>query len=176
MPVGSEETRGAPAASIRWQQWDEKPRTMLRYLRQGDLFAFAREGGGFIFGRLISKVSIGFVAEIFTYASSTPSLTRETVVRGERALDPLCLDTYSLFDRKSEGDWRIIGHQEGYLPDNDAHVSFVFGVPGSQRKIDLFGVVTPIDDTGADRLPRYSPHGDGDIQRRLTQRPDRTRN
>ena len=92
--------------------WEKKPRTMLRYLKIGDIFCFQYDHHTYRFGRIMAKV-IFHIVEIFDYVSDHPVITETDILAAKRLL-VTPLDTYSLFDRKSEGEWRIIGRQEDY--------------------------------------------------------------
>ena len=94
--------------------WEKKPRTMLRFLKIGDIFCFKYDDYTFCFGRIMADVMFHIV-EIFDYISDQPVISEEDILGANRLL-VTPLDTYSLFDRRSEGEWRIIGHQEDYVP------------------------------------------------------------
>ncbi|WP_235192721.1 Imm26 family immunity protein [Erwinia mallotivora] len=79
--------------------WDKKPRTMLRFIKPGDIFCFQLDDKKYGFGRIISKVSIGHSAEIFDHFSSSPGID-ESALNLNNSLFLLILDTYSLFDKK----------------------------------------------------------------------------
>ena len=81
--------------------WEKKPRTMLRYIKFGDIFCFRYDHRTYRFGRVMAKV-IFHIVEIFDYTSEHPVITEEDILRAGRLL-VTPLDTYSLFDRKSEG-------------------------------------------------------------------------
>jgi hypothetical protein len=154
-------------SAIKFVGWDKKPRTVLRSIKPGDIFAFVRRSGGFCFGRVMTKVSIGIVAEIFDFSSTEPIISEEQLSHARRIWGPDCLDSYSLFDRKSEGEWRIIGHQHGYAPSEKDNAFFFYGSPGSYTQTDIFDDSTPIDDARRRELPPYSPNGDIDVQEEL---------
>ena len=94
--------------------WDKKPRTMLRFIKPGDIFCVKLNDKKYIFGRIISKIFFGRVAEIFNYVSSTPEIKVEYIDSSKRMFAPILLDSYTLFDRKTEkeADWRI----NDYIP------------------------------------------------------------
>ena len=146
--------------------WEKKPRTMLRFLKSGDIFCFKYDDHTYCFGRIMSKV-IFHIVEIFDYTSDQPIITGKDILRSGRLL-VTPLDTYSLFDRKSEGEWRIIGRQEDYTPPEDARdIWFSWGDRSGCRKSN------PLDQTifiGKDEwkaLPPLSPGGDYDVKSEL---------
>ena len=153
--------------TIKFTTWEKKPRTMLRYLKPGNIFCFVRRPGVYGFGRIMTDVNMGHMAEIFDYFSETPVITEQQVLDSKRAWGPLCLDSYALFDRKYKSDWRIIGHQDGYEPTDYEGVYLVYGSKGLQRRIDIFENETRVDDAEASRWPSYSPNGDYDVQEDL---------
>ena len=114
---------------------------MLRFLKSGDIFCFKYDDHTYCFGRIMSKV-IFHIVEIFDYTSDQPIITGKDILRSGRLL-VTPLDTYGLFDRKSEGEWRIIGRQEDYtLPEDAAEFWFSWGDRTDCRKSN------PLDQTG----------------------------
>ena len=87
---------------------------MLRFIKLGDIFCVKLNDKKYIFGRIISKLFFGRVAEIFNYVSSTPEIKVEYIDSSKRMFAPIVLDSYTLFDRKTEkeADWRI----NDYIP------------------------------------------------------------
>ncbi|MCI8539564.1 MAG: hypothetical protein HFF18_13065 [Oscillospiraceae bacterium] len=88
---------------------------MLRYIKIGEIFCFKFDDHTYQFGRIMAKV-IFYIGEIFDYASNQPVI-REEDIRSARRLIVIPLDAYSLFGRRTEGEWRIISHQENYTPE-----------------------------------------------------------
>lgn len=128
--------------------WDKKERTMIRFLKAGDIFCFLISDKTFSiglkkevygFGRLITKAKAGHVAEIFDYFSNTPEFSQEILEKSKRVCSPLILDSYILFDRKTIGEWRVIGRHEDYKHSGDEDVFFVWGDPSSPKKSDIYG-------------------------------------
>ena len=139
--------------------WEKKPRTMLRYIKFGDIFCFRYDHRTYRFGRVMAKV-IFHIVEIFDYTSEQPVITEEDILRAGRLL-VTPLDTYSLFDRKSEGEWRIIGHQEDYtLPEDARDIWFSWGDIDCGRKSNVFDQTEPISKAEWRALPPLSPGGD----------------
>lgn len=148
--------------------WDKRPRTMLRHIKPGDLFAFSLGDGKFGLGRIVSKISVGHIAEVFDVVANSPDVHDFDVNTACRAMPPVILDSYSLFDKKSEGDWRIIAHDEGFVPSNMENVFFTYGAAaGSCRKVDYLDRETAISKAESDKLPDYSPEGELRIKREL---------
>lgn len=143
--------------------WEKKPRTMLRYLKIGDIFCFRYDENTYRFGRIMARV-IFHIVEIFDFASDRPVITEEQVLHvGRLLVTPL--DTYSLFDRKSEGEWRIIGRQEDYVPPEDAgEYWFSWGDRSAARKSNVFDETVAIGEEEWRALPPLSPGGDYDIR------------
>lgn len=147
--------------------WDAKPRTVLRSIRPGDLFLFVLEPGRYGVGRIVSAVSVGHVAEFFEPVLDTPDVTGFSPAEARRRGRPLIIDSYSLFDRKLEGDWRIVARQENFQPVDVDDVFFTYGDASNRRKVDVFDRETAIDAAEASRLPPYSPHGDWQVRHKL---------
>ncbi|WP_180296972.1 Imm26 family immunity protein, partial [Snodgrassella alvi] len=80
--------------------WDKKPRTMLRFIKAGDIFCFKLDEQRYCFGRIIIKIFIGHVAELFDNISNSPDISEAEIKQARRLIEPVILDSYSLFDRK----------------------------------------------------------------------------
>lgn len=128
--------------------WDKKERTMLRFLKSGDIFCFLLSESTFAlglnknmygFGRIIAKVNLGHTAEIFNYFSHKPEIDENIIKTYGRAFRPIILSSYILFDRKTIGDWRIIGKEEKYIHSGDDDVFFIWGDPSSPKKSNIYG-------------------------------------
>lgn len=155
-----------PMSNFKFWGWDKKPRTMLRFVKPGDIFCFRLDNEKYSFGRVLSKIITGHVAEIFDFISPEPKTSEVNFNEAKRIIDPMVIDTYSLFDKKTEAgsDWRIIGHQDNFQPSNVEGIYFSYGVGNSCKKEDIFGNVYCISENEARSLPRLSPHGDYDIK------------
>ncbi|WP_312936678.1 Imm26 family immunity protein [Pseudomonas sp.] len=150
---------------IKFQKWANKPKTLLRYVKPGDLFCFSSKGGVFYFGRIMTKNSLGHVAEVFCEQASTPDASLLSSFK--RLGRPLILDSYGLFDRKSEGDWRIVGHQPGYAAPTDELIYFTYGVGPFCKRVDQFDREVAISAEAAKTYETYSPMGDADVKEAL---------
>ncbi|MEN3752093.1 immunity 26/phosphotriesterase HocA family protein [Mangrovibacter sp. SLW1] len=140
---------------------------MLRFVKPGDIFCFRINDNKYAFGRIVSKITTGHVAEVFDLFLPKPIIEGKEIINAQRAFPPLVIDTYGLFDKKIEtnGDWRIIGHQESYTPKDMDGVYFAFGIGDSCKKKDIFGNVFSITEDEAELLPELSPHTDYDIKK-----------
>ena len=123
--------------------WDKKQRTMLRYIKAGDIFCFQYNENTYCFGRILSRLSIGTPAEIFNYVSDSPTITKEVIENTGRMFYPINLDIYTLFDRKLMGEWRIIGKQSCFKPTNTNDIFFTYGIAPC-KKMDIYGNETII--------------------------------
>ncbi|WP_114192132.1 immunity 26/phosphotriesterase HocA family protein [Edaphovirga cremea] len=146
--------------------WDKKPRTMLRFVKPGDIFCFQFDDEKYGFGRIISKIMTGHVAEFFDFSSSGPNITESIIKKSKRAVSPVVIDTYGLFDKKGypDSEWRIIGHQNNFSPENVEGVYFTYGLGSSCKKVDVFDNEISISEHEAELLPRLSPHSDYHIK------------
>jgi Immunity protein 26 len=147
--------------------WDAKPRTVLRSIRPGDLFLFALGSGRYGVGRILTAVSLGHVAEFFEPVLDQPDVAGFSPDAAVRRGRPLIIDSYSLFDRKLEGDWRIVARQENFVPRDVDDVFFTYGDASNRRRVDVHDRETAIDADEASRLPRYSPNGDWQVRNKL---------
>ena len=153
-------------SKIKIWKWDKKPRTMLRFIKPGDIFCFKINNNKYAFGRIVSKIFSGHVAEFFNMLLPTPNID-ESHLKGTGTLLPVQLiDSYSLFDKKIEADsdWRIIGHHENYTPNNMSNIYFTYGLEDSYKKIDIFDNETIATEADIRKYPRLNPLGDYDIK------------
>jgi Immunity protein 26 len=153
------------AVKMSWENGNK--RKNRNKILPGDIFAFvfneAAGGNQYGFGRIVSRIFTGHVAEIFNYFSAQPTI--DLSQSKQRFKNPVILDAYSLFQLRREGDWRFIGTTENYQPDADLlNVRFAWGTKGDQRATDLQGNWAHISDAEADSLPRENPYGDWDVK------------
>lgn len=153
---------------IKIHGWDKKPRTMLRFIKIGDIFCFQYDEKSYGFGQIIGKTSVGHVIQLFNLFKSQPLIEQEELKNIEYFYKPVILDTYSLFDKKREGKWQIIGHQSDFDQAPFKSVEFKWGDPNGNRfgKTDLNGNILGRDFTKEDvkNLISESPNGDDDIK------------
>ncbi|MEK4424953.1 Imm26 family immunity protein [Solibacillus sp. FSL K6-1523] len=144
--------------------WEKKKRTMLRFIKPGDIFCFQYAENIYGFGRVLARMDVGNIVEIFNFISEYSTISKENIEESGRMFHPVNLDLYSLFDRKTEGEWRIIGHEENYVPVNVDNVYFTYGVARSCKKVDIYGNTISISEEEARDLPRLSILGDYHIK------------
>ena len=147
-------------SNIKIWGWDKKKRTMLRFIKSGDIFCFELEKQKYCFGRIISDTFTGHIAEIFDYISSDTFINAEIIEKSSRLMPLIVLDSYTLFDNKRSGDWRIVGHQENYVPNDVENIYFTYGHRGGCRKMDVFGKETPIHESDQEKYILLSPRCD----------------
>ncbi|MCQ3028230.1 immunity 26/phosphotriesterase HocA family protein [Pseudomonas tremae] len=145
-------------------KWEESKRKQLRYIKAGDIFCFDLGGIGYGLGRIMTRNSLGHVAEIFKGVLDTPQICHASF---KRVGEPVILDSYSLFDRKTEGDWRIVAHDPNYEPPLNESIRFVYGVADNRTEVDIFDNEYPSGNLSG-KLPRYSPKGDAQIKEVFT--------
>jgi hypothetical protein len=102
-------------------------------IKPGDALMPALENSKYGLRRILSQVSLGRVAEILDAELAEPSLNAVSVDALRRRGRPTVVDSYGLFDKKLEGDWCIISHQDGFVPSNVDGVFFTHR-PGPLRK------------------------------------------
>ena len=149
--------------------WDKKKRTMIRFIKSGNIFCFKIKDDLCGYGRIISILDFGAVAEILGCSVLLDSITEYDIINRKRILPILLLDSYVLFDRKIEegSDWRIIGRQHDYAPTNMENVFFTFGEGSGCKKVSIFGEVISITPEEASNLPQASPKRDIHIRKML---------
>ncbi|HGY9627736.1 TPA: Imm26 family immunity protein [Pseudomonas putida] len=145
---------------LKTYDWDKRNRTSLRSIKSGDIFCFALSDQKYGVGRIMTQNSLGHVAEIFDKILTFPDVKSLSF---SRLGDPVILDSYSLFDRKLEGDWRIVAHQIDYEPPSEESIKFVYGVANNIKLVDIFDNETDLVGD-KDKYPDYSPVGDGEIK------------
>lgn len=145
--------------------WDSRPRTMLRNIQPGDVFVFKIDEGKFGVGRILTKVDFGNVAEFFNAILDSPNLNVEDVIASGRRGRPVVLDSYGLFDKKIEGDWRIVDHVSSTELGDAANFYFSYGAGSNYKKVDIFGNETSISSAEAANFPHYGPKGDLHVKR-----------
>lgn len=148
--------------SVKFQAWAKKPKTLLRHIRPGDIFCFSSGAQRYYFGRIMTRNRLGHVAEVFCDYLTLPDASQ--LPGFSRLGDPLILDSYSLFDRKIEGDWRIVGHQADYVAPTDEPFFFTYGVGPSRQRVDIFDREVTVTGEEAKAFPDYSPMGDFDVK------------
>jgi len=139
--------------------WSRNPKTKLKNIKAGDVFCFTQDTGRYYFGRIISKIITGHAAEIFKIIKKDPSLTEAELERIEPLTDPVILDSYSLFDKKTDptGDWRIIGHQEVTLTDRLKNYYFAYGTSENWTKVSALNVTEDASEQEIAYLPPLTP-------------------
>lgn len=144
--------------------WDKKERTMIRYIKNGDIFCFKLDETEYCFGRIIARTDVGHLAEIFDCISDKPYITTNNLEKVSRLMEPIVLDSYSLFDKKLVGQWRIIGHQEDHIAPDFDDIYLTFGIGNDWKKIDLYGNVTKINTEECSKYIPLSPMYDSIIK------------
>ena len=143
--------------------WDKKPRTLLRYIDAGQIFCFKLEDNKFCFGRIMTYNNIGHIAEFFDYCSDTPDITKEIIESSKRVAVEI-ISSYTLFDRKSEGEWRIIGNCGNYIPTDVENIIYFYGLGSGTRITDFFGHETFVSIQEAKKYPPLFSKGDYQIK------------
>lgn len=138
--------------------------------KAGDLFAFKLDDGKFAFGRVVSKVSIGAVVELFDYFSDMPIFDYSKL--GKWVTSPVTIDSYGLLDTGKDGDWRVIGHTDDFTPGEQfKNIRFVYGSPPhALTAVDIFDKEEPITERAAAGLPFYSARRDWHVKELLKEK------
>lgn len=144
--------------------WDKKVRTMLRFIKSGDIFCFKFNNQSYCFGRIIVKVTTGHLAEILDCISNKPCIDVNNIEKAQRIGVPIILDSYGLFDRKAEGEWRVIGHQEDYKAHDFDNIFLTYGIGDDWSRRDLYGNVTKITKEEHFKYIRVSPKGNSQVK------------
>ncbi len=145
--------------------WDKKKRTMLRFIEPGDFFCFSLPSGKFGVGRIISKVSVGHSAEIFDVELNEPIIPDDCSSWPTSFYE--ILDSYSIFDRKAEGEWRIVGNAEIDKNKIYKEIFFAYGSLGDRVKVNLLNQEFKCSEEEYKNLPSYRPAGGRVILRKM---------
>lgn len=126
----------------------------------GDIFAYRLDDGRFGFGRIVSNVSLGSIAEIFDYFSKSPIFDHGKEQKW--LIPPVPIESYALLEDGSIGDWRIIESHPGFAPDDKfASLLYVYGVPPNALvATDIYGNKRSITASEAKGLPEYYAYDD----------------
>ncbi|HHZ4571245.1 TPA: immunity 26/phosphotriesterase HocA family protein [Salmonella enterica] len=125
--------------------WDKKPRTMLRFVKHGDIFCFKLDEDRYCFGRIITLMTVGHLSELFDIIKKSPGITELEISNARR----------------------IIEHQVNYNPKNLDGIYFALGIGDSCKKKDCYGNDFLISESEWKTLPKLSPKGGFDIKKRL---------
>ncbi|ENY4535642.1 Imm26 family immunity protein [Salmonella enterica] len=125
--------------------WDKKPRTMLRFVKPGDIFCFKLDEDRYFFGRIITLMTVGHLSELFDIIKKSPGITELEISNARR----------------------IIEHQVNYNPKNLDGIYFALGIGDSCKKKDCYGNDFLISESEWKTLPKLSPKGGFDIKKRL---------
>lgn len=125
--------------------WDKKPRTMLRFVKPGDIFCFKLDEDRYCFGRIITLMTVGHLSELFDIIKKSPGITELEISNARR----------------------IIEHQVNYNPKNIDGIYFALGIGDSCKKKDCYGNDFLISESEWKTLPKLSPKGGFDIKKRL---------
>lgn len=110
---------------------------------------------------------VGHFAEIFDYISNDTVIEMDDIKNASRLTSIVILDSYSLFDRKTEGEWRIIGRQEDYTPTDAEDIYFAWGIGSGCRKSNIFDDTISISEEESRSLPKLSSTGDWVIRKQV---------
>jgi len=144
--------------------WEKKKRTMLRYIKAGDVFCFQYDENTFCFGRIMLRlVRFATIAEIFDYVSDKPVISMEDIDNGCRMFPPINLDVYTLFDRKLEGEWRMVGRYEDFILEDVDDVFFAYG-DSPAMKLDMHGNEAAITNEEAKTMLSLAFMGDPHVK------------
>lgn len=125
--------------------WDKKPRTMLRFVKPGDIFCFKLDEDRYCFGRIITLMTVGHLSELFDIIKKSPRITELEISNARR----------------------IIEHQVNYNPKNLDGIYFALGIGDSCKNKDCYGNDFLISESEWKTLPKLSPKGGFDIKKRL---------
>lgn len=152
-------------SKIKLWGWDKKPRTMLRYVKVGDIVCFEMDSSGskFGYGQIISNLNSGHPFKGFDILHKNPNnITIEEIEGAKQLGDVFVLDVYSTLDKKrllQNGEWRVIGHQEDFelTKDEINSIFFSYGGKGMKKRKNLLDESIPITDEEAENYVSSGP-------------------
>ena len=128
----------------------------------GDVLAFKIDEGLYGFARLIKKIELGYVSDVYAETSSSP---KEGLAKIQTIKQfPVILDTFSLLEM-GEGEWEVVGHLELGGDNRAEGLKFVFGTPPYDSKsIDVNENEEKISEQESLGLFPYEQMGDDDVR------------
>nr|MCR4767188.1 leucine-rich repeat protein [Saccharofermentans sp.] len=161
--------------SIKLWPREKKEYTQSRFIKPGDIFSFYYENQYYFFGRIIFVKPKEFcLAELFDYYSEKPEIDEQTILNAKRMMTPFNIDTkFTFHDKLMKWDWRIIGHQEGFVaPDQDELFFAYWDAEIGWTKVDLYGnsVKIPDEDESKYIHMRRNDHQKKAIQEAILQK------
>lgn len=152
-------------SKIKLWSWDKKPRTMIRYVKVGDIVCFEIDSSGnkFGYGQIIARLTAGFAFKGLDILHTNPdSITIDEFESAEQLGKVFILDVYTTLDKKKflqNGEWRVIGSEDDFkLLDSDINsVYFSMGGKGMYQKKNWLNETFPISDEEADNYLAYGP-------------------
>lgn len=152
-------------SKIKLWSWDKKPRTMLRYIKAGDIVCFEIDSSGskYGYGQLIARLTGGFAFKGLNVLHENPDdITTEEIKNAEKFGDFFVLDVYATLDHKKyiqNGEWRVIGHEKDFsLLDSDLNsVFFQYGSRGMKKKVNLLDEEVLVSDEEASKFLSSGP-------------------
>ena len=143
--------------------WDKKPRTMLRYIKVGDIVCFEidKTGTKFGYGQIIANLP-PYVFKAFDLICDNPNYINIDDIKNSKQFGEIFVfDAYLTIDKKytENGEWRIIGREHDFrISDDDLqNTFFVQGCKNIYKKVDLTGKSIPISNEEADNYLPLSP-------------------
>lgn len=134
----------------------------------GDVFAFKLNDQQYGFGRLVHKLALGTIVEIFNYISTHPTFDHSK--EQDWLISPVLINAFGLLDQKTEGDWQIVDSNKNYKPDHRFE-NIYFGWKDSDSQLILEGVFDKKIKKNEDELkkyPRYVTVSDKELRQLVT--------
>ena len=130
----------------------------------GDIFSFKVADELYAFGRLVSELRAGTIAEIFKYTSTQPIFDPSRAT--EWLIKPVLLNSFILLDQKSEGEWDIISKDPDFKPgDRFKDIFFSWKDYKNEHKLEgVFERGVTADEATAQKYPRYVTANDARIR------------
>lgn len=138
-------------------------------LQSGDILSFELEPNKYGFAKVIGKLRLGDVIEIYDYFSEDPNDYKEAL-NHSLLFRPTVIDGHSLFWKRREGNWALMERNNDFhlSEEEKASYKFRYGVKGLYKLIDLNWSDYPdVSQEEAEKYPMYAIEGDGNIKGRI---------
>lgn len=134
-------------------------------LKVGDILSFELKLNKYGFARVLAKTKLGDAINVYNYFSTDTKDYKEAIKTNFLFEQPIILDSYSIFWKRSEGNWDLLQSDNDFKYNENEKIKFKYGVPGLFKLIDLNDKsYDNISQTEAEEYPDYSPFKDRSVK------------
>jgi hypothetical protein len=150
---------------------DNNKRTKLKV---GDIISFELNTGKYKFNkkygfaRVLANNKLGDVIEVYDYFSDNINDYINAIISKPLFEQPIILDGYSIFWKKTDGKWYLLGNDKKYEFKNSSNIKYKFGPKGLYKLIDLNGKkYEDMSQEEIEKYPDYSPYNNSAVLRKI---------